>query len=685
MRTLYKLVFTLCFGLYAPGAVAQYEGNIWYFGHGAGIDFNSGYAVSLDDGELFTDEGCATICDRQGTLLFYTDGITVYNRRHDVMPNGVDLMGDPSSTQSGIIVPWPGVFDRYYIFTVTEHGNENGLRYSVVDMMLDNGLGDIVPGRKNNLLLTPTSERIAAVRHKDLHSYWIATRGVQGNIFYAWRLTKAGLSSSPVISEVGSMHNGNVDGTVGYLKFSQTGAKAAYASRDKKTGFVELFDFDNETGKFSNAVTLPLPAAYGLEFAPNEQYLYVSQLELHSLVQYDISLKDQGLIRGSRKQVKIHDSNPAALQLGPDEKIYVTEPDLHFLHVISSPDREAGACDYQKQAVYLKKGYGRLGLPCLMSDIYAPPEMNSRFTCYNDLTEIYLGLGYKARKVILDFGDGTDTVFEGFGGKTIYHRYKSIGMYNLQLIYTRAHFTDTLATQIVIYPRPVVTVKDTEYICFGGMLKLSPSVQNAERWQWQNGDTAQALVVTDSGVYTFHAYHGTCHVTATINVIYRPQIELELGTDTSFCQHSYLVLSAGEKAGAHYLWSNGSTQNTITVFDSGFYSVIKKNECRSLSDTIHVAIKDCSCPVYIPDIFSPNKDLVNDGWKPMTLCKMPAYDLVIYNRFGEIVFRTKSLDSSWDGTFKGTLVQEGIYLYLLSAKSEYGSCIYRNGLVTVVR
>ncbi|MBN3034323.1 MAG: hypothetical protein JW861_01955 [Bacteroidales bacterium] len=75
---------------------AQKEGLVWYFGDLAGLDFRPGYPVPLSDGALSTIEGCATISDSEGQLLFYTDGITVFNRKHQVMQGGTGLFGDPS-------------------------------------------------------------------------------------------------------------------------------------------------------------------------------------------------------------------------------------------------------------------------------------------------------------------------------------------------------------------------------------------------------------------------------------------------------------------------------------------------------------------------------------------------------------------------------------------------------------
>ncbi|MHA1342163.1 MAG: hypothetical protein ACTSO2_19505, partial [Promethearchaeota archaeon] len=75
-------------------------------------------------------EGCATISDKFGHLLFYTDGITVWNKNHRVMKNGEGLFGHVSSTQSAIIIPNPGKKNQYYIFTVDAEDSSNGLNYS---------------------------------------------------------------------------------------------------------------------------------------------------------------------------------------------------------------------------------------------------------------------------------------------------------------------------------------------------------------------------------------------------------------------------------------------------------------------------------------------------------------------------------------------------------------------------
>ena len=174
----YKIVLP-CLIIYFITSVcfAQKESAIWYFGEYAGLDFNNvNVPVALTDGQLNTFEGCATISDGDGNLLFYTDGVTVYNKNHEVMQNGMGLLGHESSTQSAIIVPEIGNDNIYYLFTIDGYtGESRGFHYSKIDMTLDSGLGGVLPDTKNIFLLSGTQEKITAVKHRDGKGIWVIT------------------------------------------------------------------------------------------------------------------------------------------------------------------------------------------------------------------------------------------------------------------------------------------------------------------------------------------------------------------------------------------------------------------------------------------------------------------------------------------------------------------------------
>ncbi|HYC28071.1 MAG TPA: hypothetical protein VEB42_04630, partial [Chitinophagaceae bacterium] len=193
----------MCCLLFGFTSLAQ-QGNIWYFGNFAGLSFNNTPPKPITDGQLSSLEGTSVICDADGNFLFYTNGRAVFNRNHDLMLNGANLKGHPSSYQSSIIIPKPGSSTIYYIFTADawENNGNEGYCYSEVDMTLDNGLGAIT-SNKNVFLSGPSSERLTAIRAADQNSYWVITNQWASDIFRAYKVDCNGVSTTPVTSVVG--------------------------------------------------------------------------------------------------------------------------------------------------------------------------------------------------------------------------------------------------------------------------------------------------------------------------------------------------------------------------------------------------------------------------------------------------------------------------------------------------
>lgn len=104
MRPNFLLLFYLSIPFFL---LAQGENNIWYLGENFGIDFNGDHASAISDGKIPPLSGIGTTaCDKNGNLLFYTNGLTVWDRNHQVMPNGSDLEGY-RVLSSAIIIPYP--------------------------------------------------------------------------------------------------------------------------------------------------------------------------------------------------------------------------------------------------------------------------------------------------------------------------------------------------------------------------------------------------------------------------------------------------------------------------------------------------------------------------------------------------------------------------------------------------
>jgi len=462
---------------------AQKEAAHWFFGEFAGLDFNNGNPIG-QTGMLETREGCASISDRKGNLLFYTDGSTLFDRRHEIMPNGTELLGNNSSTQSAIIVPKPKSNSIYYVFTVDSaelsDASEinHGLNYTIIDMNLNNGYGDVVVSSKNKHLITynvnddehvkwKCSEKISAVLDENEEFYWIVTHFI--DTFYAFRVDETGVIEEPVKTktndvinpveffEIGS-HVSNIS-ALGYLKISPNGKKLAIAHSStldsKLSGKAFLYDFNNSSGKVSTDGKILLENAfpYGLEFSPKSKKLYVTsnkfipirdkdrpadltyKFENSSLYQYNLQNAD---VKSSRELINQSSKILAgALQLGIDGKIYrakydiVARTGLSNLAAINKPELSGDNCDYLDNAVSLMPDtFSRYGLPPFVASIFKF-TFDYEFTCLGDETHFFVP-NEDSYDAIWDFGDDTPTSAE----KEPYHDFENPGTYTVKLIVT---------------------------------------------------------------------------------------------------------------------------------------------------------------------------------------------------------------------------------------------------------
>lgn len=382
---------------------AQKEANNWIFGARARLDFSAGDPIGVrfaSTPAFNTPEGSSSISDKSGTLLFYTDGKTVWNKNNARMPefdSGAQLMGDSSATQSVLIVPWPGTEClRYYVFTVDAQENVpvQTLRYSVIDLALGGGLGDVATPVTSNLnvsLQAGVSEKLTAVSDAAGTGFWVVAHGYNkptsaGNSeYYAYHILPiSGLNTTAVVSPVGSPHDSTAVLTkipsAGQMKISPDGTRIACAVNG---GFVEILNFNTATGRVTGpARTTPsYPESsspfnhfslYGLEFSPNSQVLYVTTLASPGkLYQLDLSNSTSTwtlIVTGTPQKPGAYDLGQ--LQLGPDQKIYVARDSSANIGVINSPDTLGTGASYGAGPIF-PSGSSRLGLPTMIAGSFS--------------------------------------------------------------------------------------------------------------------------------------------------------------------------------------------------------------------------------------------------------------------------------------------------------------------------
>jgi|TARA_B110000261_G_scaffold132696_1_gene149201 gliding motility-associated-like protein len=540
-----KLLFlVLCLPLLG---LAQKEGNIWYFGKNAGLDFNSGIPVALTDGELYSVEGCASICDANGDLLFYTDGMTVYNKNHGVMPNGTGLLGHNSSSQSAIIVKKPMSNNLYYIFTVDGiSGNAGGLNYSVVDMNLDLGLGDITAD-KNILLFADACEKVTAIKHQNGVDFWIVAPQHTTNTYYSYLLTSVGLSSAPVLNNVGS-----VPDDVGYLKASPDGTKIIAANSYIVNSF--LFDFDRTTGILSNVINFP--SAYGAEFSSSSHILY-----LNVIIVVNGAVEQYNLLAGTAtdilnsKIVLTTNITPSALQLAPDGKIYIAR-EQNFLGAIDNPDVLGVGCNYDSNAVFLNGKTSYFGLPAFFSSIFSSPIEISGF-CLGDSTRFVTDM--LTDSLLWDFGDGITSVLD-----SVNHLYQDTGLY-IMVLEVYNGLDTVIITDTINITTPYINLRNDTALCDGEILTLDVTQTDAT-YLWQDGSASPTFTVTSEGTYSVDLTLEGCSAQASISVIYNVLPTATISGDFSVCedQWSYFPIVCTGVPDFSVSWTNGTLNGTAT-------------------------------------------------------------------------------------------------------------------------
>ncbi|UYZ64516.1 T9SS type B sorting domain-containing protein [Hymenobacter weizhouensis] len=592
------------------------------------------------------------------------------------MSNGTGLGGHNSASQVAAIVPHPGSSTLYYIFTVDAIDNNlvGGLRYSIVDMSLQNGLGDIVSTAKSIRLPTPTltgkvTEKLAVARHGNGKDFWVLVHGWGNRDFYSFLVSDAGIGSQPVVSSVGSVHEGGgsffgAANAVGCMKVSPDGRRLALGKRDDQ---FELYDFNNVTGRVSNYIPLTSGYCYGVEFSPDNTRLYGSTGPGGAIVQFNLLAGSASAIASSRVIVASGGTVFGGIQLGPDKKIYISDYNSPALHRINNPNELSAACDFQRNAVFLGGNLSQNGLPNFPNAIAPAPTatVTASAVCLGAATTFQATVqNAPGATAAWNFGDPPSGTSNTATGLTATHVYSAAGTFTATLTLTVPGLAAPLVvTQAVtVYALPTVSLGAPRQLCVGQEVVLQAGAQPAgSTYRWQDGSTAPTFTARAAGTYTLTVTSPQgCAATGSVAVTALPAATVSLGRDTTLCLQSPLLLRpSAQPAGTTYRWQDGSTASTYEVLNPGTYSVTvtPPGSCSAQDD---IVVRSAQCPFTIPNIITPNGDRSNETFVLKGLTPQ-AWELTVFNRWGQRVYEKSSYDNSWNATGQ----PDGVYFYLL--------------------
>ncbi len=342
------------------------------------FDFNDPL-VTVEKGTsvLQYDRNNAMICDREGNLLFYSNGCAVADRLHRIMPEGDSINageffdiaweGDCDNGFPGrqdiIALPDPADSQGYYLITKLPEFTPEGevkqrtIQYSYIDLSMNDGYGDV--SVKNEIILDSITFSVSclnAIEHTNKEDYWILQPAEDSKV-YTFLMDTSGISLR-YIQEVSPAVD-FVNASDGTSTFSTDGK--LYAFNTNLQG-IFLFDFDRETGLLSNQRIYPLSSEFGLiaiEFSPSSQFIYASLTD--SLYQVDLweeDIEDAAVLidtwDGSFSPFPPFSATFSILKLAPDCRIYIAPgSSSKVYHFINKPDEKGLACDFRQRGLEL--------------------------------------------------------------------------------------------------------------------------------------------------------------------------------------------------------------------------------------------------------------------------------------------------------------------------------------------
>ena len=599
-------------------ADAQKESANWYFGQqGLGLSFvNNNLPQDITGIPSIGLSPSTVVSDAAGNLQFIFAAGRVYDRNYGVMP-GSSLLQMGISWNQVMAAPAPSSNSRYYLFYMS--GANAGLytlRYAIVDMSLNGGLGDVVSA--DNIIDDQLSPAFTLVNRSGSDEFWVVGHKM-GTINWACRLvTAAGISSSPVTSVAGTnpnlyeynfqdmktSPNGKMIAGIGYYLDTSSWFWEDYV-------FLEVFNFDSQTGAITNKIrTIPTGYIYQnvnyCSFSPDNRLVYANfgmiayglqpcGYASNTLFQYNLcydNIDSFTLYAPVVGNTLTFCAYPywGKLQIGMDKKIHMPYAGTYTLSAVDFPNR-IGTSSKTNFPEYTLPKAADGGLPDFYHYyIYKGAGNNILYNggCYPQPTHFKI-TNDALPNIQWDFGDPASGGANTAGTPTADHVFSAPGLYTVtaKVLSPTGSLQETL-TELVEIKDPAKRLlsgypKDT-VLCGGGSALVKLSVVNGIfSWHFRDSVTgnyfkagiADSMYVGGLGTGTYYVQMRQndcdgCHLEDSIHVTVLPKPSFSLGYDTYVCTGDSLLLTV-YASGADIIWSTGDNTPSIYVKQPGTY------------------------------------------------------------------------------------------------------------------
>lgn len=592
---------------------AQFEAKNWVFNSHLLFQFSEDSLINIENKNItsgwtnfITQQSATCVSDSVGNLLFMATYHGIYDANCDSVPNGV-LNGNIDLTQM-VIVPRPMHPMNYYVL-YPGTGADGKIRYSEVDMNLNNGMGAVIAGQDNVILNSFYNDlfyRITAVRHSNGRDVWVVSHRYNSNQYTSFLVTKDGIKSNPVISSVGLIiqepaggNNAWNSAVNGMIKISPDGRRIAWTSKGMHK--IQIADFDTETGVVSNPVFISDEWPFYIDFSQDGNMLYVGSRGAVSVPNDTSHVTQINLIAGTNTQIinsafRLDPYGPdytgqsKVLQLGMDGKIYVgnaSQPNGLTRHgVIESPSLPGISSNYNKYKYNLAPigQYQIYDMPNFMVS-YLDKNVFATTPCFGDTSMIYTLNRQLFDSIRWEINDPITGLHVFYNQDTIYHLFSQPGKYNVHCYRYQGQFVDDFIKKVQVLPYVQSSLQDTS-ICGGLPFQFSFGNSNLDvEWYYKSTystvfqliDSGQTISVNQSGYYFPKVdYWSVCGNPIDTVFVDFVNINLNIAPDTlsGNCLGNYysIIPSMNYSDVQYYIWNTGSFNIHFHPLISGLYT-----------------------------------------------------------------------------------------------------------------
>lgn len=546
---------------------AQITGNIWYFNDSLGIKFGEKTILKLNDGVTKLNGGTAVL-SIDDTLVIYTDGLNLFNSKHNPIQNGTKILGN--GVQSTLLLQLPEdsvihLFTNYFVGYYGKDSSVNGVYHTTLTRDPNNRNNFIVA--KTIKLANGSNQSVTAKKTSSFDGYWILFPEWKTSNILIYHLNKNGLRFHKRENVLPQKH---ID--FSQIKISPNGRYVALMSCNIPgvNESICIYNFDNQKGTLSNYRSIKYFRSTGLEFSPNESFLYIMGSSTRFLtdkisrgiyqVNIDSIQANSTLNKHNSTFIYKTLSDASSMSITPHGQIFITYSSSgRGFSSIMNPDSFGISCDFRIDYIHFDNRPNKVSIPNICIDYILQPYFEIENGCKDSLLSFKIHRN-RADSVTWIFGDG---VFITNKLSSISHSYSSEGPYQASVILHYKDQRDTISKKIEILTVQKPQLGKDTLLCKGEVLHLEFIDTMATKVVWNNNVNSSQYDVSHAESVIVKVSHDYCSASDTITVSY---IECTLSLDS----HCF-----GDST--QFQLAESNLDSAVFDFDNGISCTTKKN------------------------------------------------------------------------------------------------------------